>query len=66
MKATVKITFKDGTHQNCFDGDFWSHQFKCDLEDRNNAFIKIGDNYIRKDDIRSATAFIEKTEGETK
>ena len=63
MKAIVKITFKDGKERNFLDGDFWSHQFKCDLEDRNTAFIRIGDNYICKSEIRSASAYT-KTEGE--
>lgn len=66
MKAKIEIGFKDGTHETFFDGDFWSHQFKCDLEDRNTAFIRIGDNYINKSEIRNATAIIERAEGETK
>ena len=66
MKATVNITFKDGTEQSYFEGDYFYFQFKNDLEDRNNAFVKIGDNFVRKDEIRSATAIIEKAEGEAK
>ena len=66
MKAMIKITYKDGKSETYFDGDFFAWQFKNDLEDRNTAFIKIDNNFIRKDQIRSASAFIKKTEGETK
>ena len=66
MKALIRIKFKDGSDETFSDGEFFSWQFKSDLEDKNNAFVKIGDNFIRKDEIRSASAYIEKTEGETK
>lgn len=66
MRAEIKIIYKDGLSETYFDGEFFSWQFKSDLEDKNNAFVKIGDNFIRKDEIRSASAYIEKTEGETK
>lgn len=66
-EATVNITFKDGTNESYFDGDFFSYQFKTDLEDKNTEFVKIGDNFIRKCDIArtSATAIMEEAKGET-
>ena len=59
MKATIFVTFKDGTKQEYFDGDFFPWQFKHDIENRNEKFIKIGDSYVCKDEIRSASADIE-------
>lgn len=64
MKAIIFVTYKDNTIDKFEEGDFFSWQFKNDLEDRNNAFIKIGDDYIKKSEIRSIKTQIEK--GETK
>lgn len=62
MKATLFVTYKDNKTETFVEGDFWSHQFKCDLEDRNNEFIKVGDDYIKKSEIRSIITKIEKGE----
>lgn len=65
MKAKIDITFKDGSKAEYVDGDFFSWQMKNDLEDRNTAFVKIGDAYISKSEIRSMTAnIINEKEGE--
>ena len=64
MKAIIYVAYDDGTTETFIEGDFWQHQFKCDLEDRNNAYIKVGDDYINKSKIRSIKTLIEK--GETK
>lgn len=52
MKATVEITFTDGSKAKFTDGDFWAHQFKVDLEDRNTKFMAIGQDYINKEHIK--------------
>ena len=64
MKAIVYVTYKDNETESFVDCDFFPWQFKNDLEDRNNAYIKIGDDYIKKSEIRSIKTQIEK--GETK
>ena len=64
MKAIIYVTYKDNETEAFVDGDFFAWQFKNDLEDRNNAYIKIGDDYIKKSEIRSIKTQIEK--GETK
>lgn len=63
MKAKINVTYKDNTVASFTDGDFFTFQFNNDLEDKNNAYIKIGDNYVKKSEIRSCTYEIE---GETK
>ncbi len=65
MKAILFVTYKDNTIDKFTEGDFWSHQFKSDLENRNTEFIKVGDDYIKKSEIRSIKTQIEKGE-ETK
>lgn len=64
MKAILYVAYKDNTTEIFVEGDFWSHQFKNDLEDRNTEYIKVGDDYIKKSEIKSIKAQIEK--GETK
>lgn len=60
MKATIEITFDNGTTQSFTEGDFWEHQFKCDLEDKNTAFLRIGGDYINKNKIVNIKPNIEK------
>ena len=64
MKATVYVTYDDSSIETFVEGDFWQHQFKHDLEDRNTAYIRIGDDFVNKSKIRSIKTQIEK--GETK
>ena len=64
MRAILYVTYKDNVTETFVDSDFWGHQFKNDLEDRNTAYIKVGDDYINKSEIRSIKTQIEK--GETK
>lgn len=53
MKATIYVTYDDNEIETFEEGDFWKHQFKSDLEDRNTNFIKVGEDYINKSKIRS-------------
>lgn len=64
MQATVEITFTDNTTKEYHDGDFWEHHFKYELENRNTEYLKIGCEYVRKSDIRSAKVIITKGEEE--
>lgn len=64
MKATLLVSYKDGTRETFVDGDFFPWQFKNDLENRNSEYIKADDDYIKKSEIRSIKITIEN--GETK
>lgn len=60
MKAEICITYIDGTKETFIEGDFWTHQFKNDIESRNSEFIKIGSDYVRKSEIRSTRTILKK------
>ena len=64
MKAILNISYKDNTRETFVDGDFFPWQFKNDIENRNAEYIKVGDDYIKKSEIRSIKVTIE--DGETK
>lgn len=64
MRAIFHITYKDNTKDTFVDGDFWSHQFKTDLEDRNTEYIKIGDDFVKKSEMRSIRITIAKGDTE--
>ena len=60
MKATIEIVFDNGTKQFFTEGDYWKHQFKIDLEDRNTAFLRIGEDLVNKSKILSIHPITEK------
>lgn len=62
MKAIIFVTYKDDTIDKFEEGDFWSHQFKFDLDDRNTEYLKVGGDYIKKSEIRSIKIQIKKEE----
>lgn len=64
MKAIIEINFDNGTTQSFIEGDYWKHQFKSDLEDRNNAFLKIGEDHINKSKILSIKINVVKGDNE--
>ena len=57
MKAKICITYKDNTKELVEANNFYEYSFENIIE-KNREFIKIGDTYIRRSEIKSCKVMV--------